>query len=243
MKRILFVAATFILTGTLLTGCSNKSEYTAPPTTKVLFANLSARNPSLDFYAGVSTYPTVATAVAYQGSTGYMTATTGVYGVIADTAGQNDNNTVIAQWVQLGGGNGNSMYIIDSSLTTTRAVVTTDIFSAPGADSAGVRCFNFAPDAPKLDIYIKNTTTPDFTRDFLYRQTNEVNVASLTFRNFLKGDYTISIRQAGTTTELYSLQVTLASTKLYTLYTSGFINKPGTAQAFKAGLVAQVDKL
>lgn len=239
MKRILFIAAICVIAGTTMIGCSRNSSYTPPPATQVMFAHLSARNPALDFYAGTNSLQKVVSALSYKTASKYLEATSGVYAILADTTTQDDLTPVIAQYVQLGGGNGNTMYIVDSSATVTRAVITVDNLAAPGADSVGIRFLHFSPDAPKLDVYVKGETAADFTsRDFLYRQTNEANVASLTFTRFKQGNYTIIFREAGTTNELLSLPVTLTGPKLYTLFTSGFISKAGTAQAFNAGVVA-----
>lgn len=240
MKRILFIAALCVIAGTTMIGCSRNSSYTPPPATQVMFAHLSARNPALDFYAGTTSLEKVVTGLNYKSSSKYLSAISGAYAILADTTTQgNDNYPVVAQYVQLGGGNGNTMYIVDSSAAVTRAVITVDNLTVPGADSAGIRFLHFAPDVNKLDVYVRGESTPDFSgRDFLYRQTNDANVASLTFSRFKQGTYTISFRQAGTSTELLSLPVTLTGGKLYTLFTSGFAAQAGTPKAFNAGLVA-----
>ncbi|RXK81891.1 DUF4397 domain-containing protein [Filimonas effusa] len=239
MKQVLFIVVVCVLAGTILTSCSKNASYTPPPDTKVSFANLSARHPSLDFYGGTAQIVKVASAINYQSVSGFTTAAATLYGVVADTAGQSDNNPVIAQLTTLGGGTANTVIVVDTSLQATRAVITTDFFTTVSADSARIRCFHFSPDAPKLDFYISSVTTPDFTRDFLFRQNSNENVASLAFKYYLKGDYVIIAREAGTSNEVARLPVSLAGTKHYTLYSSGFLSKAGTAEGFKIGLLLQ----
>jgi hypothetical protein len=239
MKRILFIVSGFLLTSWVLTGCSPKSSDTTPPATKLMFVHASAKTPSLDFFIsnGYENFRTVAINQAYQSTSGYLTATAGTYAVLADTTNQVDNNILLGQYIGLSGGGGYSFFIVDSSAAVTRSILIGEDLTKAGADSAGIRFFHFAPGAPKLDVFISNTTTPDFSnRDLLYLESSDAKLASTKFGRVFKGDHTITIREAGTTNTLYSFNATFTATKLYTLFVSGFTTETGD-KAFSAKLI------
>ena len=240
MKRILFIAATILLAGQILTGCASKNSDTVAPRTKFMLVHASAKSPALDYYISNDgyNYSTIGTSKTYQSTTGYLDISSGNYAVIADTTSQLDNAFLTGQFVSLGGGIGNSLFVVDSSAAITRSILIGEDLTKAGADSAGIRFFHFAPGAPKLDVFISSSTTPDFSnRDFLYKQSNDANVASTRFSRILKGNYNVHIRATGTTDDLFNLPVTLDGTKLYTLFASGFAGETGE-RAFSAKLIA-----
>lgn len=246
MTRILCVAASFLIAAQVLTGCSKQSAGDQrPPATKISVVHASARNAALDYFI-VDIYnggsARLGTAQAYQTNTSYIDISSGNYGFIADTTSQTDDRYLLAYYVGLAAGGGNSIFIVDSSATQTRLVRTWEDLTPAGADSSGFRFLHFSPDAPKLNVVFTGTadTTVVNGQDFVYRQSaNEVGTSSK-FGRVLKGTHNISIRAVGTTVDLYTATVTLDGTKLYTLYASGFTAETGTGtqREFKAKLMS-----
>jgi hypothetical protein len=240
MKRIMFIVSGFLLTSWVLTSCSPKSSDTTPPATKLMLVHASANTPPLDFYVsnGYEDFKLVATNKTYQSTTGYLSATAGTYAVISDTADQNPANSFLTgQYIALNGGNGSSLFIIDSSASVVRGVHIGENLTKAAADSSGVRFFHFSPGAPSVDVFISSTTTPTFSnRAFLYLQSDNANAASTNFSRVLAGTYTISIREANTSNVLTTLQATFTGTKLYTLFISGFTTQTGE-KALSARLI------
>lgn len=108
-------------------------------------------------------------------------------------------------------------------------VVVTDTLTAPDANTARVRVFNFAPDVSTVSVRLVNPTTNQGAATFLNRAYSNVSGQNLRYSNVPAGNYTVQVyTQATIPSEVSSpasttANVTLAGGKIYTIYAAGLL--------------------
>ena len=108
-------------------------------------------------------------------------------------------------------------------------VVVTDTLTAPAANTARVRVFNFAPDVSPVSMRLVNPTTNQGAATFLNRAYSNVSGQNLRYSNVPAGNYTVQVyTQATIPSEVSSpasttANVTLAGGKIYTIYAAGLL--------------------
>lgn len=113
-----------------------------------------------------------------------------------------------------------SVFIVDTA-SKMDVVSLRDSSRAAGRDSVRLRFANMSPDAPALDLYVKNDPTPIAT-----------NITYKTAGNFFSYPAGINVefevKRTGQSTVLAkSDPVNLVSSKIYTVWTGGYINGSG----------------
>ena len=93
-----------------------------------------------------------------------------------------------------------------------------DDFSSISASQANYRFFNLSPDYPKVDLYL-NSTKSQANRTIA---DNVSNTLYNSFQPVLDGDYSISVKVAGTDSTIATLSnVSLTTANAYTIFLGG----------------------
>jgi hypothetical protein len=113
-----------------------------------------------------------------------------------------------------------SVFAIDQ-VSKIKAAVVSDNLATPASGKAHVRFFHFSPNAPAVDIAVKNGPVVFANRTFNDQSTN----ASLaTFTPLDAGTYDLEVRAAGTSIVVLNLPgVTVTAGKIYTVFAKGLV--------------------
>lgn len=119
-----------------------------------------------------------------------------------------------------------STFLIDSA-AKARAVIVVDNLNEPNPGKVKIRFFNFAPNAPALDVTIMGATTKLFTARAFNDQDSNKDLQA--FIEIDPGTYTFVFTNATTGAMVYTTnaQVLLVD-RIYTLAARGFVGGIGT---------------
>ncbi len=124
-----------------------------------------------------------------------------------------------------------SVFLIDS-VSKMKAIAVADSVSYPGTtDSIKVRFYNFAVNAPALNLYIIDSATEWTNRAF---ETQSSAGSYNHFRGLKAGTYNFKIKTPDGGTTLTDTTITFEGKHIYTLFMRGFY--PDTSGATKIGL-------
>lgn len=206
------VAAGYLTIGWMLSGCSNKSDVTTAPQTKIMLINASVTAPdSIDFlsYNGFK-LETISANHSYLKTSGYLDASAGVYVLLADTANQSDAAYLVNQRISIDGGKSYSFFVYDSSNYITNTFLTTDEPLSGNNDSARIRFLHLSPSAPDVDISVNNHLVFSKRRfhdmdsnNLLFTEVPADSISSITVFNASTGDVLSSISAASLRADSY----------------------------------------
>jgi hypothetical protein len=219
-KRWAGIVGMMCLLAVSLSSCLKNSTSVQPPIALLSVINASPDAPALDFY--LDNNKGNAYAFAFGNGLDYISAYTGKRTAKFTPAGSNtvyksDTLTLIQ----------NRYYSLFLANTAGHEefLLLNDTIVKPADTKAGIRLINLSPDAPAIDLVIKD---------------GAVVVANKSFKGFsgfvpitATAKYTFEIRQAGTTTVLATLtNITLNNGSLYTVWLQG-LAAAGTPDAKK----------
>lgn len=212
-----------------LSSCLKESKNTVqPPVAALSVINASPDAPALDFYLDDNKANTQS--FGFGGGIDYVGAYTGKRTATFKTGGaatvyKSDTLTLEA----------NKYYTLYLANTAGHEefVRLSDTLAKPADQKAGIRLVNLSPDAPAVDLAIKD---------------GAVLVANKSYKGFspfkpvnAPQKYTLEIRQAGTATVLASItNVTLSNGSLYTVWLQG-LAAAGTPDAKKLAAKIQTN--
>jgi hypothetical protein len=201
------------LLSVLLTSClKSKSDYYAPPAAYVTFIQASPDEEPLDIYLNsnkVNQLP-----IHYKEGIDYFQAFTGTRIVNIYTSGS--MNKLLSDTIHLDPNIAYSLFLVNTP-ANPGILLLTDSISRPAAGKTTVRFVNVSPDAPSVDLAVKDSSA--FVSDKAFKG----------FSSFIPKDgdktYTFEVRQHGTNSVLATLpDITLHSGLVYTIWLHGLVN-------------------
>lgn len=99
------------------------------------------------------------------------------------------------------------------------------------SEKASLRFINLSPDAPSLDLAIKDKS--NIVSNQTYKQANE-------FLQIEPGTFDLDIKEKSTGSVKTTLNVTLAAGRYYTIFVKGMVNPSGVQQTLAAQLITNL---
>lgn len=211
----------------LLSSCfKNDNNVYIPPAAYVSFIQASPDAPALDFYLNTSKVNSIP--INFGNTIDYIKAYTGVRTANFYAAGT--MNKIFSDTVQLNPNVGYSLFLVNA-VAHPGVFLLTDSISRPATGNASIRFVNVSPDAPAVDLAIKDSTTPLIS-----------NKAFKGYSPFssIQGNqtYTFEVRQHGTNTVLATLTGAKLNTgSIYTIWLRGLVNTTNDKQKLTVGLI------
>lgn len=228
MKKTLFSLVGGLAAVIGVVSCNDKNDSTTPPISSFGIVHASPDAGNVDVYVGGGA---AAQNLAYGSDTGYFAVTPGTYTLQVAPTGT--SNFVLSTNVSLSPGMTYSVFAIDS-VSSIKAAVVEDNFTAPSTDSVRVRFLHFSPDAPAVDVAVAGGSTWFSNRTF---NDQSANPSYQSFTTIKAGVYNLEVKAAGTSTVVLPIpSITLEGGKVYTLYAKGFLAGTST-QALGVGTV------
>lgn len=213
MKILKLVFPFLALLGILFTSCK-KDEDPQPDQAKILVTHASPDAPGVDLL--VDNTKVNSSALTFPNSTAYLTVNSGVRNIKVNVA--NTTTSVINADVSFAKDKNYSIFAIDS-VANISAIVVEDDLSAPASGKAHVRFIHLSPDAPTVDIAVRNGGT--VFSNIAFKQ-------GTAFTPLDAGTYQLDVKVAGTPTVALQLpDITLESGKIYTVFAKGFLAGSG----------------
>ena len=212
MKRLLGIAAVAAAIG--MTFWAAGSTASAAEMARVRVVHASSDTPAVDVYADGNK---VLNNVPFKGASDYLSVPAGAHNFKVYATGSNPATAtpVINADVTLDAGTDHTIAAI-GKLADIKPLVLTDDNSAPAAGKASVRVVHASPDAPAVDVAVKD---------------GPVLFSNLAFGNGAgpaavdAGTYDLQVRAAGTDTVALPLNgVQLTAGKIYTVFAVGLLN-------------------
>jgi hypothetical protein len=206
--------------------CLKNDRTVQPPVAALSVINASPDAPALDFY--LDDNKANSQSFAYGGGLDYVGAYTGKRTGTFKTGG---TGTVYkADTLTL---EGNKYYTLFLANTAGHEefIKLSDTLAKPADQKAGIRLINLSPDAPAVDLAIKDGAV--LVANKSYKGYSPFKPVTATQK------YTLEIRQAGTATVLATItNITLNNGSLYTVWLQG-LAAPGTPDAKKLAAKVQ----
>ena len=205
MNKLLknFAPALLILTIFSLSSCSKDDKKA-----KVMVVHASPDAPGVDIL--IDNSKVSSDALTFPRNTGYLDVEPGVRNVKVNAAGT--STSVINADVTLAEGKNYSVFAINQ-LANIEAVMVEDDLTNPASGKAHVRFAHLSPDAPAVDIALRN---------------GAVLFPNMAFKNFTTftpldaGTYVLEVRLAGTQTVVLELpSISLTEGRIYTVFARG----------------------
>jgi len=222
----LTLAAMMLLSLTFI-GCSDDDDENimgnTAATANVLIVHASPDAPGVDIIVD-NAGPAVSN-LEFPTNTGYVPLPTGTRNVKVNVF--NTSTTVIEANLDLSANTNYSVFAIDS-VSSIEPLVLVDDLTAPASGKTHVRFVHLSPDAPPVDIAVKD---------------GPVVFSEVSFRGFESftqldaGTYNLEVRLANTMTTVLPLgDITLEAGTIYTVFAKGFVGGTG-AQALGAEII------
>jgi hypothetical protein len=206
-------------------GCDKDDD--KAPQANVMVVHASPNAPAVDIRVNNAI---AGTNLAYPGNTGYLPVNAGATNLKVSPTGT--TTYVIDANVTLTADMNYSVFALDS-VSKIKAAVVSDNLAAPAAGKAHVRFFHLSPNAPAVDIAVKNGPVLFGNRMF----NDQTNANFTQFTPVDAGTYNLEVRVAGTSTVALDLpNITLQQGKIYTVFARGFLGGSG-AQALGAQII------
>lgn len=180
-------------------------------TAKVLIVHASPDAPGVDLL--VDGLVVNSSALEFPDNTGYLGVPAGDRNVMVNASGT--DLTVIDATLNLDANNNYSVFAVDV-LDNISPLVLMDDLSTPTSGNAHVRFLHLSPDAPAVDITLKDGT---------------IIFGNIGFKEYTQftpipaGTYDLQVRVAGTSTVALELTgVTVGDGSIYTVFAKGFLN-------------------
>jgi uncharacterized protein DUF4397 len=217
------------LLSTLLSSClKNSNGYYAPPVAFISFIQASPNQPALDFYMNnnkVNVSP-----VNYGDDIDYFRAYTGQRTV--NFYAQGSTSKLFSDTVTLNTNIAYSLFLTNASATSASPAILllTDSISKPATGKASIRFVNISPDAPAVDLAVKDSAAL---------------VSNKVFKGYssflpMQGDktYTFNVLQHGTNTVLATLSnVPVSSGLVYTIWFHGLASSSNVNDKPALGII------
>jgi hypothetical protein len=210
----------------LLSSCfKNDNNVYIPPAAYVSFIQASPDAPALDFYLNTSKVNSIP--INFSNTVDYIKAYTGVRTANFYAAGT--MNKIFSDTVQLNPNVGYSLFLVNT-VAHPAVVLLTDSISKPATGNASIRFVNVSPDAPAVDLAIKDSTALISNKAFKgYSQFMPIKGSKT---------YTFEVRQHGTNTVLATLTGAQLNTgSIYTVWFRGLVNTTTDKQKLSVGLI------
>jgi hypothetical protein len=226
LKRLMAVVGAGCLLSVLFTSClKSKNDYTPPPSAYVAFIQASAGQEPLDLYFNSNKVNQFA--LNYGDGIDYFKAYTGLRTANVYTAGS--MTKVFSDTIRLNPNIAYSLFLVNT-VAHPGFLLLTDSVSRPAAGKATVRFVNVSPDAPAVDLAVKDSAA--FVSNKAFKGAS----------SFIAKDggraYTFEVRQHGTSTVLATLNnVTLNSGQVYTIWLRGLVNTSVAAEKLTADIL------
>jgi hypothetical protein len=207
-KLMAKIGAVCLITVVLSSCLKNNDTYYNPPVALVTLTQAMPDQPPLDFYLNynkVNSFP-----LTFGGNIDYFRAYTGTR--IANFYLIGTMTTVFSDTVTF---KPNYIYsvFLANKVSSPELVVLTDTISKPASGMANVRFINLSPDAPAVDLVVKDGATVVSNRAYK-GYSSFMPIAGNT-------SYTFEVNKGGTSTVLATLTVILNSGSEYTLWLQG----------------------
>jgi hypothetical protein len=226
LKRWMAVLGAGCLLSVSFTSClKSKNDYTPPPSAYVAFIQASPDEEPLDLYFNSNKVNQFA--LYYGSGIDYFQAYTGLRTVNFYNTGS--MSKVFSDTIRLSPNIAYSLFLVNTAANPGLFLLT-DSISRPAAGKATIRLVNVSPDAPAVDLAVKDSAA------FVS------NKAFKGFSSFIPKDggksYTFEVRQHGTNTVLATLSnVTLNSGLVYTIWFHGLANTSIAANKLTADII------
>jgi hypothetical protein len=224
-KRMAGLGAVCLLSVLLSSCLKNKNDYYAPPVAYVSFVQASPDEPALDFYLNnnkVNSVPLI-----YGENIDYFRAYTGTRTV--NIYNQGSMSKIFSDTIHLNQDVAYSLFLANTA-AHPEIVLLTDSLSRPASGQASIRFVNLSPDAPAVDLAVK---------DSVALVSNKAYKGSSSFLP-VQGNksYTFEVRQHGTSTVLATLaNVTLNTGVVYTIWFHGLASSSNTNDKLSADII------
>ncbi len=220
--RVASYALLTLLAVTAVTGC--RKSVTNPPAipARVMAIHASPDAPAVDLIVDGAV---AGSGLAFPNNTPYLGVPSGVRSVKLNLAGT--STTVLTASLPTAPGATYSVFACDS-VAKLGLVVLTDNLAAPASGMAHVRFVHLSPNAPAVDVAVKNGPV-------LFGNTPFKGYSA--FTPVASGTYDLEVRLAGTSTVVLPLPgISLQAGRIYTVFAKGFVGGTG-AQALGAQII------
>jgi hypothetical protein len=223
VKNISMVMAAAIAGTVLFSNCTKEDEVILPEYGKVMVVHASPDAPAVDVEVDDKKVNT--TGIGFKTATAYLDVVAGSRKFDINAAGS--LVSVISTTQSIAAKKNYTVWAVNK-LSSIELVTTPDDLTAPASGNAHVRFVHLSPDAPAVDIRVKDNAAIG----------NNVfgNVAFkglVGFKPLPAATYNLEVYVAGTATKVLDLpNITLANGKIYTVYARGFVT------GLDAGIIA-----
>ncbi|MBL7830512.1 MAG: DUF4397 domain-containing protein [Saprospiraceae bacterium] len=222
MKVLRFIFPTLVLFSFTLISC-DKDDDPKPDQAKILVTHASPDAPGVDLLVDNSKVNTAA--LTFPNNTGYLNINSGIRNIKVNVAGT--STSVINADVTFVKDKNYSIFAIDS-VSKISAIVVEDDLTAPASGKAHVRFIHLSPNAPAVDVAVRNGAA--VFANIAFKQ-------GTAFAPLDAGTYKLDVRVAGTQTVALALpDITLTAGKIYTVFAKGFLGG-SAAQALGAEII------
>jgi len=217
------IALTAISFGTLVFNSCKKSDEVTVQATVLSVVNTSPSLGTFNIYLNDTKINSAA--LPFGGRTPYAQHAAGDFSIKVTTANAVDN--LLNKTITLADQTAYSYYLIGKTPNLDGLLVTDDL-STYSTDKAFVRFINLSPDAPTLDLFVKDATT-SLIADKAYKAVSGFVAIDPAVYN-----YDIKEKTTGTVKASISTGAALVAGKYYTVIARGLLTAGDTDQGFSA---------
>jgi hypothetical protein len=213
MKNWLKILLLVMFPALTLTSCDDDDADEMATPARVMVVHASPNAPTVDVL--VDDVKVNTTGLSFPNNSGYLDVMSGQRNVKVNAAGT--TTSVINANVNLDANQNYTVFAINN-LANIEALLLPDNLTAPASGKAHVRFVHLSPDAPAVDIAVKNGPVLFSNRGFK-SATDFTPVDATT--------YNLEVRLAGTNTVVLDLPgVALQNGKIYTVFARGYASPP-----------------
>ena len=208
LKLMLLVFPAF-----MFTACDDDDDDAMTAQSRVMVVHASPNAPAVDVL--VDDVKVNSAGLAFPNNSGYLEVVSGNRNVKVNAAGT--TTTVINANVNLEADKNYTVFAINN-LANIEALLLPDNLTAPASGKAHVRFVHLSPDAPAVDIAVKNG--PVLFSNRAFKSATDFTPVDAT-------TYNLEVRLAGTNTVVLDLPgVALQNGKIYTVFARGYAAPP-----------------
>ena len=213
MKNWLKIMLLVMFPALTLTSCDDDDADEMATPARVMVVHASPNAPTVDVL--VDDVKVNTTGLSFPNNSGYLDVMSGQRNIKVNAAGT--TTSVINANVNLDANQNYTVFAINN-LANIEALLLPDNLTAPASGKAHVRFVHLSPDAPAVDIAVKNGPVLFSNRGFK-SATDFTPVDATT--------YNLEVRLAGTNTVVLDLPgVALQNGKIYTVFARGYASPP-----------------
>ncbi|KAA5548718.1 DUF4397 domain-containing protein [Adhaeribacter rhizoryzae] len=214
MKKWIKLLSLVIFPALFLTACDDDDNTDAMTSqARVMVVHASPNAPAVDVL--VDDKKVNSAALTFPNNSGYLAVMAGQRNLKVNAAGT--TTSVINANANLEANKNYSVFAINN-LANIEALVLNDNLTAPASGKAHVRFVHLSPDAPAVDIAVKNGPVLFSNRSF--KSASDFTPVDAT-------TYNLEVRLAGTNTVVLDLPgVALQNGKIYTVFARGYVAPP-----------------